>query len=156
MSGFVYLSESAPRSQRWLVGDLQRRDLPATQHSVKVRASRCPSLRGLPEGRSSSPPPLISSPRRSTPSSSRGRSAVDAVVPQTEASDVRKVGQAVRVVADRNPVDQLPAAGVHHGDGAVVTVGVPELCSIGRELEHVGTPADLPRGGYLAGRQVYH
>src|SRR5215217_6966949 len=79
-------------SQRWLVGDLQRRDLPATQHSVKVRASRCPSLRGPPEGRSSSPLPLISSPRRSTPSSSRGRSAVDAVVPQTEASDVRKVG----------------------------------------------------------------
>src|SRR5688500_17064623 len=49
----------------------------------------------LPEGSSSSPPPLTSSPqnhRRLTTSSCRGRSAVDAVVSQSKASYVRKVG----------------------------------------------------------------
>jgi integrase len=61
----------------------------------------------------------------------------------------------MRVVADRDSLQQLPAAGVNHGDRAIVTVGVPELGAIGRELEHVGATADLPGVGYLAGRKVY-
>src|SRR5215212_5547640 len=104
-------------------------------------------------------PGIVSSPehpRHSATSSSWGRLAIDAVVPKAEAPDVRKVGYAVWIIADRNPADQLSVSSIHHGYRAVVTVGVPQLGAIGRELEHVGATANLPRVGYLAGREVYN
>src|SRR5215207_2088225 len=131
----------------------------ATVSGASRQASSCPRISSSTITLAGYPPTLPRSswtvPSTRPPPAARARSAVDAVVPEAEAPDVREVSYAVRVVADRDSVQQLPAVGVNHGYRAVVTVGVPELGAIGRELEHVGAAADLPGVGYLAGRKVY-
>src|SRR5829696_990853 len=131
----------------------------ATVSGASRQASSCPRISSSTITLAGYPPTLPRSswtvPSTRPPPAARARSAVDAVVPEAEAPDVREVSYAVRVVADRDSVQQLPAVGVNHGYRVVVTVGVPELGAIGRELEHVGAAADLPGVGYLAGRKVY-
>src|ERR671932_2578448 len=83
------------------------------------------------------------------------RSAVDTVVTDAVPPGLREKGQPMRPIPGRDAVEELPGAGVYYVDLAVEAAGGPELCAIGRHLQHIRVSADRdrPLGDNAAGRK---
>src|SRR5262245_64479330 len=62
--------------------------------------------------------------------------------------------QAVRAVADRDLLHELPGGGVDHVDLGVVPAAEPQLLAVAADAAHVRTAAEVPGAVDLVGREV--
>src|SRR6267143_4575398 len=73
-------------------------------------------------------------------------------------SRLRPHAEAVRLVADGNPVRELTCRSIEDVHLVVVAAGYPQLLSVGGDVAHVGAPTagNRPVGHDLVGQRIQH